>query len=636
MKLTDRVREGLAWRYTKVRDAAVLGLARVNRRWVANSTFIGITGSAGKTTTKDLALAIFARQGPITANEASMNYMAEVAQVVLSARRKDRYVLIEVATSKPGDIEIKSALVKPTIAALTVVQREHVKNFDSLEAIAEEKGKLIEALPDDGIAVLNIDDPLVRKIGERSPCRRIWFGSSPEADIKLLEVRSAFPEPLTLKIEYQGLTYECVTALYGKHLAVPVLAALGLGVAGGVPMEECIYALREVKMTPGRMQIVETEGGVTFLRDDHKAPYWSFQAPLDFLRDARVSRKVAVIGTISDYSLSASKVYPKVAKQARASADLVVFVGPHALRALKAREGEDDRSIVGFTELEEANRFLLNELRAGDLVLLKGSNRADHLIRLILARSRTVGCWERGCGWSRFCDACPRLEVKTPLPVGQSEARGREGSQSSDGLAGGVASREIRSGADSEALLVVGLGNQGEKFAGTAHNVGFDAVDYLARTSNGEWTPDAEGFVCKTHLVGRDVVLFKASTQINLCGPFVARVHERLRIAPNHVVVIHDDADLPLGDVRLKHSGSDGGHRGLRSIFNALNNEGFMSRIRVGVRRPDSVGSSAKALVLERFSAEDQAVLQRALEHTVAQLKAVADREDSEMKRAVV
>jgi aminoacyl-tRNA hydrolase len=564
-----------------------------------------------------------------------MNYLAEVAQVVLSARRKDRYVLIEVATSKPGDIEVKSALVKPSIGALTVVQREHVKNFDSIEAIAEEKGKLIEALPEDGIAVLNIDDPLVRKIGERSPCRCIWFGSSPEADIRLLDVRSVFPEPLTLTIEYRGQTYECATALYGKHLAVPVLAALGLGVAGGVLMGECIDALREVRMTPGRMQIVETEGGVAFLRDDHKAPYWSFQAPLDFLRDAQVSRKVAVIGTISDYSLSASKVYPKVAKQARASADLVVFVGPHALRALKAREGEDDRSIVGFTELEEANRFLQSELRAGDLVLLKGSNRADHLIRLMLARSRTVGCWERGCGWSRFCDACPRLEVTTTSPAVRLETSEREAEQSSDGMDVG-APLDMRSGEDSDALLVVGLGNQGEKYAGTPHNVGFDAVDYLARAANGEWAPDVEGLLCRTRLGEREIVLFKASTKINLCGNFVARVQERLGIAPNHVVVIHDDADLPLGDIRLKYSGSDGGHKGLRSIFNALKNEGFMSRIRIGVRMPDSLGSSAKSLVLERFSAEDQTILQRALEQTAAQLKLVADREGSETKKGAL
>lgn len=622
MEIVNRVRAGLAWRYTKARDSTVFALAELNRRWVDSAVFVGITGSAGKTTTKDLAVSILKRGGRVTANEASMNYLAEVAQVVLSAKRSDRYVVIEVATSKPGDIATKAALVRPSIAALTVVQREHVKNFESLEAIAEEKGRLIEALPKEGVAVLNADDEQVRRVGERVDCRKVWFGASADADIRLVEAKSVYPDPLTLSIDYQGRRYDCVTSLHGVHLAVPALAAIGLGIAAGIPIEECIDALAEVHTTPGRMQIVNTPGDVTFLRDDHKAPYWSFQAALDFLRDAKARRKVAVIGTISDYSLSASKVYPKIARQAREAAELVVFVGPHALRALKARKSEDDVSIVGFTDLEEANDFLMRELRAGDLVLLKGSNRADHLIRLMLSRSRSIGCWERGCGWSRFCDACPRLDqpVSSAPERPRFELVGVRGSMEAVER-GASESATVRQTEVGGSWLVVGLGNPGEGYVDTPHNVGFDAADYLALNQGAEWESDPDGFSCQTQLGGQDVVLFKAATPINLCGPVVARARERFGIAPDKLIVVHDDMDLSLGDVRLKHQGSDGGHKGLRSLFAALGNEGFMSRVRIGVRKPEAGTSSAKSMVLERFASADQEVRESALDQVERKLK---------------
>lgn len=120
-----------------------------------------------------------------------------------------------------------------------------------------------------------------------------------------------------------------------------------------------------------------------------------------------------------------------------------------------------------------------------------------------------------------------------------------------------------------------------------------------------------------------EVVLFKPSTLTNLCGPFVARTLQRFGVHPNRIALVHDDADLNLGDVRSKHSGSDGGHKGLRSVFSALGNGGAISRIRVGVRKTDRARSSARSIVLERFQEEDHDLLRSAQTKAIEQVQTV-------------
>ena len=386
MNLIIRIKAGLAWRYKQWRERLTLIQAQIWRNALHKTTFVGITGSVGKTTAKDLTVAVLTIRGATQGNALGLNYLDDIAKALVALPRNNRFAVFEIATSGPGTIDGRVRLCRPDIAAMTVIGRDHIKKFGSIEAIAEEKAKLIMALPDTGTAVLNRDDPLIRSVAEKVKAHRLWFGRAEDADLRLLETSSNYPEPLVLKLSYQGREYSCRTGIYGTHLAVPVLTAMGIGLAAGLSMEEVMVGLSNARTTPGRMQIVTGSDGVTFIRDDFKAPHWTLQAILDFLANARAERKVAIIGTLSDYSLSASKLYPKVARQLREVADLVVFVGPHSLRALKARISEDDVSLRGFTQIQDAHRFLEKELRNGDLVVLKGSNRADHLVRLLLAR----------------------------------------------------------------------------------------------------------------------------------------------------------------------------------------------------------------------------------------------------------
>ncbi|MCK7583185.1 MAG: Mur ligase family protein [Chromatiales bacterium] len=524
MKIFTQIKLVLKWRAQALWGRSLVALAYFNRRRLKNTVFVGITGSVGKTTTKDLAVLILSRAGHTCGNKYSLNYLVDIAQAIISMRSAERFAVLEVPIIEPGSIDASLALVQPSIAVMTVIGRDHIKNFGSIEAIAEEKSKIIMSLPNDGIVALNIDDPLIRAVGRKVNVHCIWFGSAPEADLRLLQATSTYPDSLRLLVEYEGRKYCCVTNLHGKHLSVSVLAAMSIGIAAGLPIEECISALEDVRTTPGRMQIVQKSDGVTYIRDDYKAPHWSFQAALNYLREAKSERKIAVIGTLSDYSLSASKLYPKVARQALDAADLVLFVGPHAFRALKAKASDDNR-LFGFTEIEDANHFLQNELRSGDLVLLKGSNRADHLVRLLIARNQPVTCWSRDCGLNRFCDACPKLYLPKKSTLSENHlnltanlnARFAEGNVEKSFL---NTILEIPANDESSTWLIVGLGNSGEQYSGTPHNIGFETLDFFAQQLAVEWSIDAEGMLSLIEISGKRVILFKPNSEINLIGYF--------------------------------------------------------------------------------------------------------------------
>src|SRR5690606_6313620 len=174
----------------------------------------------------------------------------------------------------------------------------------------------------------------------------------------------------------------------------------------------------------------------------------------EFLRTARAARRVLVVGTISDYPGDARRQYSRTAKYALEVADYVVFVGPRAASALRARPADEPERLRAFGTVKSAARFFANFLKAGDLVLLKGSNPADHLCRIAIARTSGVTCWREKCGRLRFCGICELVNA-TPK---KHRDRGE------DELAAGDAAAAM---AGYGGTVVVGLGNPGERYRNT-------------------------------------------------------------------------------------------------------------------------------------------------------------------------
>jgi UDP-N-acetylmuramyl pentapeptide synthase len=390
--------------------------AALHRRRLREVTRVGVTGSCGKTVTKQLVTAVLATRGPGTRTPAGYNSLVTTARALLATSPRDSFCVVELGVWRPGSLVRPLALLRPQVGIVTAVGTDHYSAFRGADAVAAEKGRLVRALPADGTAVLNADDERVRAMAALGPARVLTFGRCAGADVRARDVSAAWPDRLGFVVAHAGQRVAVRTRLVGAHLLPSVLAAIAAGVALGVRLEDAARAVESVDPEPLRMQPVEAPGGITFIRDEMKAPVWSLPAVFEFLREARAPRKVLVLGSLSDYPGATGKRYPRVAREALAAADRVVFVGPHAASAAKAAPPGSD-ALVTLPTVREAAAFLERDLRPGDLVLLKGSDKVDHLGRLVLSRLREVTCWRDRCGRAQVCDLCELLAAPPGLPV---------------------------------------------------------------------------------------------------------------------------------------------------------------------------------------------------------------------------
>ncbi len=392
--------------------------------------FVAVTGSCGKTTTKDLAAGILSGLRAGAGSPGSDNCGNAVARNVLGVRSDDDFFIQELGAWGPGTLDAGLELIRPEIGVVLNVRRDHYGQFHDLAHTQNEKAKIVAALPPDGVAILNAADQRVWAMRERTRARVIGFGAHPDAALRIDDVRSAWPDRLSFDLWVDGRRRRVETQLVGAQLVGSAAAAIAIAHALGVSIEDAIGRIATLAPTARRMSATVLASGIAIVRDDFKAASDSLDEVLRFLADARAARKVVVIGRISDHPGRSRSIYTAVAQAAAQVVDLVVFVGerPESLwgGARRAAPGFLDELRGGrarvevFATVREATRFLAVELRAGDLVVLKGSGPSDHLERIALAHERDVRCWRASCGLVLACDECERVAVEAkpldPLP----------------------------------------------------------------------------------------------------------------------------------------------------------------------------------------------------------------------------
>lgn len=384
----------------------VIGLARLKRRYLSGTTFIGITGSSGKTTTKDLIHEILREEFQTVKSDDTNNQVYSVARALLDVRNHTQFLVQEIGASANNDLNTSLGLLRPDIGVVTNIGLEHFKRFRTREMIAAEKSKLVRCLPPNGTAVLNADDEYVREFAEMTPARVFTYGSHEDCDLRVRNVSSAWPKRLALTLEFQRQCHTAQTQFCGAHMAPCILAALATSLVVGVSIESAIARIEGCSPTLGRMMPHKTASGVQFIRDDWKAPYWSVYEPIDFMKQADAKRKVIIIGTISDMPGTTSTKYRSVAENALEAADIVYFFGPNSHKALRARSIPSGKTLRAFTNFREFAEHLKSTLTQGDLVLLKASG-ADHLARLVIMYDENLACWRQRCERQNMCDVCP-------------------------------------------------------------------------------------------------------------------------------------------------------------------------------------------------------------------------------------
>ena len=600
----SKIKESIRWRYRSLFNQALYGLAGWHRNRATHPAYIAVTGSVGKTTAKELIAHILAHQlGAGTKTLESWNYPEDLALILLRTRNSHAYCVAELsAHAGPGGLDLPLKLMKPNVGVVTAIGSDHHSAFGNLDAIAAEKFKVIRSLPHDGIAVLNSDDPYVIAMGAQFKGKTVTFGTSENAMVRANSICSAWPERLSLTVTWNEESLPLQTQLYGTLWVPSILAALATGLALGVPLATAVDALANAQSLDGRMTPVEIDG-ITFLLDDWKAALLSIDPAFEVIRTANAARKVIVVGSISDYPGS-DRRYAQIAKAALAIADCVVFVGPFASLALRAKRNSSD-NLYSFETTLDAHNFLQRFLKRGDLVLLKGNIRTDHLRRVFLARTMDVKCWRMDCHRANFCDACELIQVPsgTVTPLVQAA----DADTASTKLA---ASKAV--------TIVVGLGNPQARFVNTPHNVGYRAVEAMANVMSQYWSAEGDlALVARGEIENQQIYLVKPLCAMNESGPAIAQLSDRIGFHINQCIVVHDDLELALGTVRARERGSDGGHKGVKSILQTFQTD-QIRRIKIGVGKPPD-GTTVMDHVVTTFRETDLPKIETAT-------KVVADR----------
>jgi UDP-N-acetylmuramoyl-tripeptide--D-alanyl-D-alanine ligase len=591
----------IGWRLRRVLsdqrvDRTLVKAAGQWRLALKKPVFIGITGSAGKTTTKELLLGVLSGKSPVVANPASLNVLPEVAKTILRVRPGTAYCVAELSEDRPGVMDDKLALLQPSIAIVTMAMDDHLAAFDSRDALLGEMGKLVAALPNRGTAVLNADDERVLSMTSQCVAKIITFGTSPKADLRAEDISSVWPSRLQLTLAHGSERVTLVTQLCGTHWIPSVLGAIGGGLATGMTLAACATGTATVAPFEGRMQPVTTPEGVTFIRDDFKAPLWTLDACFEFIKNAKANRKIIVIGEISDIGPTKALKYTRIASQAQEIADLVIFIGPWASSVLKARIPGREDALRIFSHVRDASEFINSISRQGDLVLLKGTNKQDHLLRILLAHAQGVACWRDDCERQIFCNECPERMKPSGAPLLN---RQKEASPFAPGAV------------DAHEQVIVGLGNPGAPYTNTPHNVGYKVVDQLATSLGLTWNESPGAWTARGSTKGRLVCLVKIQSVMNLSGAGLKHLAEAMGFSPEQCILVFDDLDLPLGTVRTRQDGSAGGHRGVASILEAFQTDAFR-RVKVGVA-PATATVNRLEYVLRPFDAVSQQTVAQAI-----------------------
>jgi UDP-N-acetylmuramoyl-tripeptide--D-alanyl-D-alanine ligase len=398
-RLTDRVRKAATGAY----DGVWYRRAVRHRRSLARVTFIGVTGEAGAGPAAQLvAAAVGARVR--AAGGDPRDLVRRVGRGVLQARRTDEH-WVEVVDGADG-LEVAIRLLRPRVAVVT----------------SPAEARLVASLAADGVAVLNGDDRRVMRLAGHCRGRVLTYGLGTGALLRAESVRAGWPDRLSFLAVHEGRSVPVRTRFCGVQWVPAFLAALATATAVEVPLERAAAALAGVEPLPGRFEPVEA-GGVSFIRDDDDGSLASVGPALEVLAAAR-ARTVAVIGTLTGYDGGSEAVYPTVARLALDLADQVVFVGRHARLAEAARSHPRGAALYACGTIREAHERLGRILRPGDLVLLKGSRRADHLARLLIARSRPIACWRTDCLRETPCERCLLLRVPELFPGPWRHGRG--------------------------------------------------------------------------------------------------------------------------------------------------------------------------------------------------------------------
>ncbi len=394
-----------------------------------NPDIIAITGSVGKTSTKEAIYGVLKNHFEVRKSEKNYNNEIGVPLTLIGSdsggkspfawlgifrkakkiiRNKCEYpkiIILEMGADHPGDIEYLTSFIKPKIAIVTHVGHSHVEYFKTQKNIAREKGRLIENTRKDGYAVLNFDDPYVLSMAKRTKANVLTYGFSEGSDLRASEVRAGEESKngigISFKLAYDKSNVPVILPnILGEHFIYAVLCAIAVSKIYEINIVDTISELKNFEPLPGRMKLLKGIKNTKIIDDTYNSSPQSVIAALKAMALYPSKRKIAVLGDMLELGkISENEHYAIGEKLMDFGIDIAICVGERSrdiARGAKDSGMLPDR-IFSFSEIREAGKFLQERMEQGDLVLIKGSQgmRMENIVQEVMAepqRAREVLC----------------------------------------------------------------------------------------------------------------------------------------------------------------------------------------------------------------------------------------------------
>ncbi len=368
-------------------DGTLTALQQMARFWRRKLKLrvIGITGSVGKSTTKEVVAQVLRERYRTLKSPGNLNNEIGLPMTILRLGAGHERAVLEMGFYVPGEIAFLCDIALPQVGVVTNIGTVHAERAGSQEAIARGKSELVQKLPPapEGTAILNFDDPLVRRMEEKTKARLFYYGLSAEANLWADQVEGLGLDGIRFRLHYQRETMHVRIPMIGRHSVETALRAAAVGLVEGLNWQEILHGLQQGN-SQLRLVAVRTETGAVMLDDTYNASPESMLASLNLLSELEGQRKIAVLGDMLELGPYEQQGHEMVGLRAAQVADILVTFGQRAHMYAKAarRAGMKPTRVIEFEENGAIIEWLQENLSKNDAVLLKGSHglRMDRIL----------------------------------------------------------------------------------------------------------------------------------------------------------------------------------------------------------------------------------------------------------------